>query len=99
MTSSTRLAILAALGLGLAACDSANVQPPISGTQGNLTNPQQAGAREIAGQNSPAVSQGTPEFVGTRGASGRQQIERTGGAEGNLSTGTPLEPRPFRTRN
>jgi hypothetical protein len=104
MTSSTRLAILAALGLGLAACGSANVQPPISGTQGNLTAPQQAAARDIAGQNSPATTQGTPVFSGATGSGsgesvGRPVFTREGEASGNLSTGTPAAPRPYRSRN
>lgn len=103
MIMSTRLAIIAAAVLGLAACDQVQAPrtaAPISGTdRGNADNAQRA--QTDAATHSAPVSAGTPSFIGSSGGEGRgrQVFERTGEGQGNLSTGTPLEQRPRQSRN
>lgn len=106
MIMSTRLAIIAAAVLGLAACDQVQAPrtaAPISGTdRGNADNAQRA--QTDAATHSAPVSAGTPTFTGSGGSTGgerrgRQVFERTGEGQGNLSTGTPLEQRPRQSRN
>jgi hypothetical protein len=69
MTSFVRFAAIAALGLGLAACEGANVQPPIAGT---TTGTAGASAARVATDQIPqsqreATSAGVATMTGTTG--------------------------------
>ncbi len=73
MTSFVRFAAVAALGLGLAACENANVQPPIAGT---TTGTAGASAVRVATDQIPqsqreATSAGVGTFTGTTGGGER----------------------------
>lgn len=99
MTNSYRLAMLAALGLGLAACNNANVQPPIEGT---VRGTQGSSAVQVQNDAIPqsqreATSAGAATFGGTIGGgerAGRPTIERTGPGTGNVGGNIPQQYTP-----
>ena len=100
MTISTRLAAFAALGLGLAACQNPNVQPPIAGT--SMGSAGESAARvatdQIPQSQREATSAGAATITGTAGggeSAGRPTIVRTGpGSPNQLGGGIPQEFRP-----
>jgi hypothetical protein len=90
MTSFVRFAAIAALGLGLAACEGANVQPPIAGT---TTGTQGASAVRAATDQIPqtqreATSAGAATLTGTAG--GGQRAGGPGVAYSGPSSPTQL---------
>lgn len=73
MRIATRYAAIAVVGLGLAACDGANVQPPIAGT---TTGTAGASAAQVATDQIPqtqreATSAGVGTVTGTTGGGER----------------------------
>lgn len=98
MKNSARFAALAALGLGLAACTQANVQPPVAGTQRGTAG--ESAARQavdaIPQEQRQGTTTGPAAFGGTVGggqAAGRPTITRSGPGTGDLG-GVPQEYRP-----
>jgi len=100
MTNSTRLAVFAALGLGLAACADANPQPPIAGTDRGVAGQSaiKVEQNQIPQDAREATSAGTPSLTGTVGGGerpGRPSVTYTGPASSNqLGGGIPQEFRP-----
>lgn len=102
MTVSTRLAAFAALGLGLAACQNPNVQPPIEGTQRATAGESAVRVQEnlIPQSAREATSAGPATITGTTGGgegAGRPTITRTGPGTGTVGGGIPQEFRPSPT--
>lgn len=100
MTSFVRFAAIAALGLGLAACENANVQPPIAGT---TTGTAGASAAQVATDAIPqnqreATSAGQAAFSGTAGGgerAGRPNVTYSGqGSPTQLGGGIPQQYTP-----
>lgn len=100
MTNFVRFATIAALGLGLAACESANVQPPIAGT---TTGTAGASAAQVATDAIPqsqreATSAGVGTFTGTAGGgerAGRPNVSYSGpGSPAQLGGGIPQQYTP-----
>jgi hypothetical protein len=100
MTMSSRLAVFAALGLGLAACaNNPNVQPPVAGTTTGTAG--QSAVRQavdaIPQDQRQGTSAGAATFGGTAGggeAAGRPTITRTGPGTGTVGGGIPQQYTP-----
>ncbi len=73
MTNFVRFAAIAALGLGLAACEGANVQPPVAGTvRGTAgSSAAQVATDAIPQSQREATSAGVGTFTGTTGGGER----------------------------